>query len=64
VVSTDGLKGKEEKTLLKELSFLLAEREERPYSELCGYVPAPLRIIRFPNTTLDNVLRVSSSSKL
>jgi hypothetical protein len=37
VVSTDGLLGKEAKTLLKHLSALLSENWEKPYSEVCGY---------------------------
>jgi hypothetical protein len=40
VVSTDGLLGKEAKTLLKKLSGLLAKKWEKPYSEVCGYVNA------------------------
>jgi hypothetical protein len=36
VVSMDGLIGKEAKTLLKKLSALLAEKWEKPYSEVCG----------------------------
>jgi hypothetical protein len=40
VVSTDGLLGKEAKTLLKKLSALLAEKWEKPYSLVCGYVNA------------------------
>ncbi len=38
VVSTDGLLGKEAKTLLKKLSSALAEKWEKLYSEVCGYV--------------------------
>ena len=44
VVSTDGLLGKEAKTLLKKLSGLLAEKWEKPYSEVCGYVKARMSI--------------------
>jgi hypothetical protein len=44
VVSTDGLIGKEAKTLLKKLSFLLAEKWEKPYSVVCGYVNAQVSI--------------------
>jgi hypothetical protein len=40
VVSTDGLIGKEAKTFLKKLSSLLAEKWEKPYSVVCGYVNA------------------------
>jgi hypothetical protein len=44
VVSTDGLIGKETKTLLKKLSSLLAEKWEKPYSVVCGYVNAQMSI--------------------
>jgi hypothetical protein len=45
VVSMDGgLFGKEAKTLLKKLSGLLAEKWEKPYSEVCGYVNARMSI--------------------
>ena len=44
VVSTDGLIGKEAKTLLKKLSSLLAEKWEKPYSVVCGYVNAQVSI--------------------
>jgi hypothetical protein len=44
VVSMDGLFGKEAKTLLKKLSGLLAEKWEKPYSEVCGYVKARMSI--------------------
>jgi hypothetical protein len=37
VVSTDGLLGKEAKTLLKTLSAHLTKKWEKPYSEVCGY---------------------------
>jgi hypothetical protein len=37
VVSTDGLIGKEAKTLLKNLPSLSAEKWEKPYSVVCGY---------------------------
>jgi hypothetical protein len=40
VVSTDGLLGKEAKTLLKKLSALLAKKWEKSYSEVCGYANA------------------------
>jgi hypothetical protein len=36
----DDLFGKEAKTLLKKLSALLAEKWEKPYSEVCSYVNA------------------------
>jgi formate dehydrogenase maturation protein FdhE len=42
--STDGLLGKESRTLLKKLSALLAEKWEKPYSEICGYVNARMSI--------------------
>jgi hypothetical protein len=44
VVSTNGLLGKESQTLLKKLSVLLAEKWEKPYSEICGYVNARMSI--------------------
>jgi predicted transcriptional regulator len=44
VVSTDGLIGKEAKTLLKMLSTLLAEKWGKSYSEVCGYVNARMSI--------------------
>jgi hypothetical protein len=34
------LLGKKAKTLLKKLSVLLAEKWEKPYSQVCGYVPS------------------------
>jgi hypothetical protein len=44
VVSTDGLLGKEAKTLLKKPSTLLAEKWWKSYSEVCGYVNALMSI--------------------
>jgi hypothetical protein len=44
VASTDNLLGKESRTLLKKLSALLAEKWEKPYSEICGYVNARMSI--------------------
>jgi hypothetical protein len=44
VVSTDGLIGKEAKTLMKRLSLILAEKWEKPYAEVCGYVNAHMSI--------------------
>jgi hypothetical protein len=44
VAATDGLLGKESRTLLKKLSALLAEKWEKPYSEICGYVNARMSI--------------------
>jgi hypothetical protein len=44
VVSSDGLIGKEAKTLLKKLSSLLADKWEKPYSVVCGYVNAQMSI--------------------
>ena len=44
VVSTDGLLGKEAKTLLRKLSALLAEKWEKPYSQVCGFVNARMSI--------------------
>jgi hypothetical protein len=46
VVSTDGLIGKEAKTFLKKL--LLAEKWEKPYSVVCGYVNAQMSIAIVP----------------
>jgi hypothetical protein len=40
----DGLLGKEAKTLLKKLSTLLAEKWEKPCSEVCGYGNARMSI--------------------
>jgi hypothetical protein len=44
VVSMDGLFCKEVETLLKKLSALLAEKWEKPYSEVCGYINAQMSI--------------------
>jgi hypothetical protein len=44
VVSTDGLLGKEAKTLLKKILALLAKKWEKLYSEVCGYVNARMSI--------------------
>jgi hypothetical protein len=44
MVSTNGLLGKEAKTLLKKLSPILAEKWEKLYSEVCGYVNACMSI--------------------
>ena len=44
VTSTDGLIGKEGKTVLKRLSALIAEKWDKPYSEVCGYVNAKMSI--------------------
>jgi hypothetical protein len=44
VVSTDGLIGKEAKTLLKKLSSKLAVKWGEPYSKVCGYVNARMSI--------------------
>jgi hypothetical protein len=44
VVSPDGLFGKGANNLLKKLSALLAEKWEKPYSEVCGYVNAQMSI--------------------
>jgi hypothetical protein len=50
VASTDGLLGKESQTLLKKLSALLAEKWEKPYSKICGYVNAWMSIAMFRAT--------------
>jgi hypothetical protein len=49
--STDNLLGKESRTLLKKLSALLAEKWEKLYSEICGYVHARMSIamVRAPH---------------
>jgi hypothetical protein len=44
VVSTDGLLSKEAKILLRKLSARLAEKWEKPYSEVCSYVSARMSI--------------------
>jgi hypothetical protein len=44
VVSTDGLIGREAKTMLKELSALLAEKLGKSFSQVCGYVNARMSI--------------------
>jgi hypothetical protein len=44
VASMDGLLGKESRSLLKKLSTLLAEKWEKPYSEMCGYVNVRMSI--------------------
>ncbi len=44
VVSTDGLLGKEAKTLLRKLSALIAAKWDKPYSQVCGYVNARMSI--------------------
>jgi hypothetical protein len=44
MVSTDGLLGKEAKILLRKLSSMLAEKWEKPCSEVCGYVNACMGI--------------------
>ena len=62
VVSTDGLIGKEAKTLLKKLSTLLAEKWGKSYAEVCGYVNArmSIAIVRATHLCLRGS-RVSSS---
>jgi hypothetical protein len=44
VVSTDGLLGREAKTLLQRLSALLAAKRDKPYSQVCGYVNARMSL--------------------
>jgi hypothetical protein len=41
-IHTHGLLGKESRTLLKKVSTLLAEKWEKPYSEICGYANAQM----------------------
>ena len=44
VVLTDGLVGREAKTLLKKLLTLIAEKSRKSYSEVHGYVNAHMSI--------------------
>ena len=44
VVSTDGLIGREARTLLKKLAILTAEKSGRHYSEVCGFINARMSI--------------------
>ena len=44
VVSTDGMYGKEAKTLLQHLSRKLAAKWQKPYSQVCGYVFARMSV--------------------
>ena len=44
VVSTDRLLGKEAKVLMRTIAAKLAEKWEKPYSEVCGYVNARMSI--------------------
>jgi hypothetical protein len=44
LASADGLLGKEAKILLRKLSAMLAEKWEKPYSEVYGYVNALMSI--------------------
>jgi pantothenate kinase len=44
VVSIDGLIGRGKRTLMKKLSVMLAEKWEKPYAEVCGYVTARMTI--------------------
>jgi hypothetical protein len=52
VASMDGLLGKESRTLLKKLFPLLAEKWEKPYSEICGYFNARMSIAMLRATHL------------
>jgi hypothetical protein len=52
VASTDGLLGMESRTLLKKLSALLAEKWEKLYPEICGYVNARISIAMVQATHL------------
>ena len=66
VVSTDGLLGKEAKCLLKKLSTALADKWEKPYAVVRGYVNARMSIAivrathiclrgsRVPTSTMSN----------
>jgi hypothetical protein len=44
VVSTDGMMGREASTFAKRLSAKLAEKWQKPYSQVCGYVNTRLSI--------------------
>ncbi len=44
VVSTDGMMGREASTFAKRLSAKLAEKWQKPYSQVCGYVNVRLSI--------------------
>ena len=44
VVSADGLLGREASFLLQRLSALLAEKWDKPYSEVCGFVRARMSV--------------------
>jgi hypothetical protein len=45
LVSIDGLIGRETQTLMKKLSAMLAEKWEKPYAEVCGYITAWMSIV-------------------
>jgi hypothetical protein len=45
IVSTDGMIRKESKILLKKVSTLFAEKWEKPYSEVCGFINAWMSIV-------------------
>ena len=44
MVSADGLLGREASFLLQRLSALLAEKWDKPYSEVCGFVRARMSV--------------------
>jgi hypothetical protein len=67
--TTYSLIGKEAKTLLKMLSSLLAEKWEKPYSVVCGYVNAQMsiaiaRATHLLSLRLHNVVPYSISFRL
>ena len=43
-VSADGLYGKEADALMKRLAKLLADKWQRPYSQVCGWIKSRLAI--------------------
>ena len=51
VVSINGLLGKEAKILLKKLPLRLAKKWEKPCSEVCGFVNAPMSIAAIVRAT-------------
>ena len=44
VVSSDGLLGREAKSLIKQLSVLLTEKWNKPYSVVCGIIRSRISI--------------------
>jgi hypothetical protein len=52
VVSCDGVRGKEASATLKVLSKRLAEKWDRPYAQVCGFVSARMSITIVRATTM------------